>query len=87
MIVVAGPPLDTPVPWEYPIGVWALLPWSGRPMTPHFSMWRPGAGGRSLTSPDEPCVRRRYGALLGRHNLPHRVGCHITFAVVAHTGW
>ena len=42
---VTGPPAETPVPWEYPTGVWALLPWSGRPMIPHCSMRRPGAGG------------------------------------------
>ena len=33
MTAVTGPPAETPVPWEYPTGVWALLPWAGRPMT------------------------------------------------------
>ena len=42
---VTRPPVETPVSWEYPTGVWALLPWLGRPMTPHWCMRRPGAGG------------------------------------------
>ena len=57
---VTGPPVETPAPWEYPTAVWALLPWSGRPVTPHCSMRRPGAGGRSCTSPFEPPVRGQY---------------------------
>ena len=40
---ITGPPVETPVSWKYPTGVWALLPWSGRPMTPHCCMWPPGA--------------------------------------------
>ena len=60
---VTGPPVETPVPWEYPTEVLALLPWSGRPMTSHYSMRRPGASGRSFTSPFEPPVRGQYGSL------------------------
>ena len=41
---ITGPPVETQVSWEYPTGVWALLPRSGRPMTPYCCMWRPGAG-------------------------------------------
>ena len=81
---VTGPPVETPVPWEYPTGVWALLPWSGRPMTPHCGMRRPGAGGRSFTSPFEPRVRGQYGSPSGRHDLSPRVGRHTPSAVAAH---
>ena len=83
---VTGPPLETPVPWEYPTGVWALLPWTRQPMTPHFCMQSPGAGGRSHTSSAELRMRRRYRALSGRHDLPRGDGRHITAAVAAHTG-
>ena len=86
VIAVTGPPVKTPVPWEYPTGDRALLLWSVRPMTPHFSMRQARAGGRSLTSPVEPRVHRRYVSLSGRHDLSHRVGRHTTSAVAAHTG-
>ena len=62
-----------------------LITLSERPMTPHYCMRRPGAGGRSNTSV-EPCVRGRYRALLGRHDLPRRDGRHITSAPAAGTG-
>ena len=83
---VTGPPVETPVSWEYPTGVWALLPLSGRPVTPHCSMRQPGAGGRSTTSPIEPRVRGKYGSLSGRHDLSHRVGRHTPSAVATHPG-
>ena len=84
--IYTGPPVETLVPWEYPSGVWTLLPWSGRPMTPHCSMRRPGVGGRSFTPPIEPCVRRQYGSLSGRHDLSRRVGRHTPSAIAAHAG-
>ena len=76
MTAVTGPPVETPVPWEYPTGVWALLPWSGRPVTPHCSMWRPGAGGRSITSPVDPV----YGGSAAHYQAG--TTCHIALAVI-----
>ena len=55
-------------------------------MTPHCSMRRPGAGGRSFTSPFEPRVRGQYGSLSRRQDLSHRVGRHTPSAVAAHPG-
>ena len=85
MIAVARSPVQTLVSWEYPEGVWALLPWSGRPMTPHYCNWQPRAGGRSYT-PFQPRMRRWYYAPSGRHDLPRRDGRHITPDVAACIG-
>ena len=72
---VAGPPVETPVPWEYPTGVWALLPWSGRPMTPHCCMRRPGAGGLK-----HPCLTLMHGGSTAHQQAG--TTCHITLAVI-----
>ena len=85
MTAVAKPPVQSPVPWECPTWVWALLPWLGRPMTPHFCSWRPGAGGRSYTA-FHLSMRGWYRALSDRHNLPRHDGCHITPGVAARIG-
>ena len=85
MSAVTGPLLEIPVPWEYPIGVWAFVPWLGRPMTPHFCNRQPGECGRSHTSSFELCMRRWHRALLGPHDVPRRDGRHIRSAVAADT--
>ena len=72
---IARPPVETPVPWEYPTGVWALLPWSGRPMTPHCCMRRPR--GRRVK---HPCPTLLHGGSTAHHQAG--TTCHIALAVI-----
>ena len=48
MTAIAGPPLETLVPWECLTRVCALLPWLGRPFTPHFCMPDPEEAGVAI---------------------------------------
>ena len=85
MTAVARSLIQTTLPWEYLTRAWALLPWSGQPMTPHYCNWQPRVGGRSYI-PFKRYMRRQHCAPSSRHDVPRRDGHHIILAVAACTG-
>ena len=62
------------MPWEYPTGVWALLPWSGQPMTPHCCTRRPNRRVK------HPCPTLMHGGSTAHHQAG--TTCHIALAVI-----